>query len=52
MKGSQGNDYVRVVGAIVLIGISDAMAMGWLLPGRLAAAASGESCTVTSNMSG
>jgi Putative manganese efflux pump len=58
--GTAAGEHGEVVGAIVLIGISGAMAMGWLLPGRLGTssaclamftAASGDGCTVTSNMS-
>jgi Putative manganese efflux pump len=32
--GTAAGEHGEVVGAIVLIGISGAMAMGWLLPGR------------------
>jgi putative Mn2+ efflux pump MntP len=32
--GAATGEHGEVVGAIVLIGISVAMAMGWLLPGR------------------
>jgi hypothetical protein len=55
--GTAAGEHGEVVGAIVLIGISGAMAMGWLLPGLPPTlsiqrrAASGDGCTVTSNMS-
>jgi putative Mn2+ efflux pump MntP len=34
--GTAVGEHGEVVGAVVLIGISGAMAMGWLLPGRCA----------------